>query len=505
MENRITKDLLTYLPGKLLPGLAAFITVPIYTRLFSPAEFGNYTLAIAASEFFLLGTATGFGQAAVRFFSRYKLKSDLAGYFATVFGSVAIITLAATIIWSGIMAIFRSFIPADLYPLLWGALVLFVVGATSSTLMDVLRGQEKGKWYSILWIGQSYGGIILGLVLVLVFGFGIEGLIWGQILGLLISIIPLLWLTTHAVRVSVSNLHWPDLKQLWAFALPFTIGNIAFWSLSLADRYIIEVVRGSYEVGLYSVATKISSKSIQLLASLFFLVPAPIISRLWEEQGRKATEEALTSFTRIFLLMIFPAVTGLIVIASPLIKVLADEAYYDGYQAIWLVSIAAMALGLSDLGSSGSLVQNRSGIIARNQCLAAVAGLILNITLIPKLGFIGAAISAASAFSLLAVLQAISSARFLTWHWPVTTLWRVLMGCGALAGAVLLLQLIIPTGTTAWLFVNLVLSITIGMLVYGAVLWVFGEISPKQILMFFKPISHQSSKSPIVGEMKSKI
>ena len=77
MQSRITKDLLTYLPAKALPALAAFITVPIYTRLFSPDQFGNFALAVAASELLLLGTATGFGQAAVRFFSAYQLKSRL--------------------------------------------------------------------------------------------------------------------------------------------------------------------------------------------------------------------------------------------------------------------------------------------------------------------------------------------------------------------------------------------------------------------------------------------
>ena len=82
MQRRITKDLLTYLPARALPALAAFITVPIYTHLFSPAEFGNYVLAVAAAEFLLLATVTGFGQAAVRFFSAYQLRSGLSSYFA---------------------------------------------------------------------------------------------------------------------------------------------------------------------------------------------------------------------------------------------------------------------------------------------------------------------------------------------------------------------------------------------------------------------------------------
>ena len=440
MQKRITKDLLTYLPAKALPALASFITVPIYTRLFSPDQFGNYVLAIAAAEFLLLGTITGFGQGAVRFFSAHKRRSSLSSYFAVILGSVGLITLLAATASAGILVIFRSLIPSDLYPLLWAAIALFVVSACFTTLMDVLRGQEEGRWYSVIWIGQSYGGIIFGLILVLVFKTGVGGLIWGQMLGLLLPIIPLVWLTTRSVAIRPAHFNRSDFGQLWRFAWPVTIGNIAFWTLYLSDRYIIDMFHGTYEVGLYSVAHKISSRSILLLVSLFFLVPAPIICRLWEERGRQATEEALTAFTRMFLLTVIPAVIGLAVVAGPLVRLLADEAYFGGYRAIWLVACASMALGLSDLGSTGCLITNRTRLIARNQCVAAGVSLILALILVPALGFMGAALSAAASFSLMAGLQAITSARFLTWRWPLTSLWRVLAASALMSVAVLLVQ-----------------------------------------------------------------
>jgi len=297
----------------------------------------------------------------------------------------------------------------------------------------------------------------------------------------LLPIAPLVRLTTRSVAIRTADFDRSDFRQLWAFALPFTIGNLAFWSLSLADRYIVEVLRGSYEVGLYSVAAKIPQRSIQLLVGLFFLVPAPIISRLWEERGRQATEEALTAFTRMFCLMVIPAVAGLALVAAPLMRLLADEAYFAGYPVIGLVACAAAGLGLSDLGSSGCLVTNRTHLIARNQCLAAGAGLILNLIFVPVLGFIGAALSAALSFSFLAGLQAITSARFLTWRWPLRSLWRVLVASAAMAGSVLLVRAGLPSDTTVWQVVNLLLSIAIGALVYGAVLWALGEISPPQL------------------------
>jgi O-antigen/teichoic acid export membrane protein len=504
MQKRITRDLLTYLPGQALPALAAFITVPIYTHLFSPDQYGNYALAVAAADFLLLGTAVGFGQAAVRFYSTYQLKSSLSSYFSVLFSSVGLITLATAAASAGFLLVFGSLIPSDLYPLFWAALALFVVSACVSTLMDVLRGQEKSRWYTIFSICQAYGGIIFGVILVLGFGMGIGGLIWGQTLGYLLSIVPLVWFTTRSVTIRPAHLNRSDFKQLWAFALPFTIGNIAFWSLNLSDRYFVEMFRGSYDVGLYSVANKISWRSVQLLVHLFFLAPAPIISRLWEERGRQATEEALTSFTRMFFLMIIPAVVGLAVVAAPLMRLLADEAYFVGYPAIWLVACASMALGLSDLGSSGSMVANRTRLIARNQIVAAIVNLILNLILIPILGFMGAAWSTLLSFLLLAILQTITSKRFLTWRWPVTSLWRVLAASAAMSAAVLLLQAGLRSDTTVWQVVILLLSILVGALIYGMVLWALGEISPQQLIGLFRSDQRRVETDPVTGEMGQK-
>ena len=104
---------------------------------------------MVAAEFLLLAVIEGFGQGAIRFFSAYERRSSLSSYFAVVFGSVGLIALVAATASAGILVIFRPLIPYDLYPLLWAALALFVVNACFITLMNVLRGQEKGRWYSV--------------------------------------------------------------------------------------------------------------------------------------------------------------------------------------------------------------------------------------------------------------------------------------------------------------------------------------------------------------------
>ena len=47
MIKDLVKDIVKHLPSKIVPGIVGFINVPIVTRLFSPDEFGNYSLVLA--------------------------------------------------------------------------------------------------------------------------------------------------------------------------------------------------------------------------------------------------------------------------------------------------------------------------------------------------------------------------------------------------------------------------------------------------------------------------
>jgi O-antigen/teichoic acid export membrane protein len=108
MQRRVVKDLLAYLPSKILPALTAFITVPIFTRLFAPDAYGNYNLAVGVSEFLIAGTVTGFAAGAVRFYAAYQLKDKLSDYFGTIFSTTAVFTLIATIIAAGLMLVAKT-------------------------------------------------------------------------------------------------------------------------------------------------------------------------------------------------------------------------------------------------------------------------------------------------------------------------------------------------------------------------------------------------------------
>ncbi|MBI5931818.1 MAG: lipopolysaccharide biosynthesis protein [Chloroflexi bacterium] len=483
MQRRVIKDLLAYLPSKLLPALTAFLTVPIFTHLFAPDQYGNYNLAFGVSEFLIAGTVTGFAAAAVRFYAAYELKGKLSDYFGTIFSTTAVLTLIGAIIAAVLMvtAKIANLVDDDLYSLLWVALLLFMVTSWYTVLMHIVRAEEKSRWFTAFELTLRYGMVGIAIVLATQFDIGVSSIMWGQVIITALLMVPLFWVALRGKTVHFTRLVKADFAPFWAYALPLTIGNLAFWGLRLSDRYIVKIFHGSYEVGVYLVSYNISARSIDLIVGLFIIVPGPIIMRLWEEKGRADAEEALTAITRMFLLLVVPAVIGLAVTSQLLVRFLAEEKYYDGHKAMFFVAASSALFGLGQLGSFGILLGKKTNILARNQFVAVAISLIINLALVPWLGFMGAAIASAVAFGAQTFLQAYYSSKFLTWRWPMQTLWRVVAGSALMAVVAGLIVQFGPEASTKQQALTLLIAVSAGAAAYGITLIALGEVTIRQL------------------------
>jgi O-antigen/teichoic acid export membrane protein len=211
-------------------------------------------------------------------------------------------------------------------------------------------------------------------------------------------------------------------------------------------------------------------------------VPGPILMRLWEEQGREATEEAMTSIARFYFILVTPAMVGLSVLAAPVVQLLAEEAYYEGYKAVWLVAVSRMVFGIGQIGSVGILMANRTRLYARNQFISVGVNLTLNLLLVPPYGFMGAAASACIAFIFQTGLQMYSSSQFLAFRLPFRTMLHVVISSTLMALVVAALDAFGNHDTTLYQLITFLLAVTSGIAVYGLTLWAQGELSPGQIM-----------------------
>jgi len=111
--------------------------------------------------------------------------------------------------------------------------------------------------------------------------------------------------------------------------------------MDLRTTLKLEFYRGSHEVGIYSASYAVSEKSVMLLATLFLLASEPISINIWEKEGEKKSQAFVSKLTRYYLIVCFPAMIGLRVLARPVIEILTAQEYYEGYKIIPLVSLGA--------------------------------------------------------------------------------------------------------------------------------------------------------------------
>lgn len=487
MFKKFIRDLVNYIPSKLLPAITSFISTPIFTRLFLPVTYGNYALATALSDFLYAVSCSGLGSGIFRYYPVYKAKSTLDSFFSIYTLFISVVIIVTSILAVIFLVLFRSFFSDELFSLLLIGVLYFFLSSFFIILTEVLRAQERSRQYTYFQLATTYGGLILSLVLVMYFHTKVQGLLWGNIV-ILLAFLPLIFrMVTKGSRIHPRFIQRTDIREIWQFAWPLTLGNMAMWGLRLSDRYVIGMFRPESEVGIYSVAYNISNKSIDILVTLFILTMSPMIMNSWVNHGRQETEKALSMITRMYLILGIPAVIGISVLAYPIVKLLTSQPYYDGYKVVSVVGMSSFFWGLTQIANRGLLIGKSTRQFANHQLIAAIFNIALNLFLIPKLGFIAAGVTTLAGYILLFSLQAHASQKYLTWRISIRSLINVLIASGGMGVVIFYLYNFLQHQGMKN-FLDLLICLSVGILLYFGTLLVLGEANTnekKQILDAF--------------------
>ena len=479
MLGKFIKDMAKYSLSQLLPALTSFITTPILTRLFLPAEYGNWALALSVSSFLVALTVSGLGSAVIRFYPAYKANSSLKTFFTTMSIFAGLITVLVAGAGYLIVWLFRDLFPNALTDYLPLILLIFISQSIFTVYMAILRAQEKSGAFTTFQLLNNYGGLGMGLLLVIGFGLRIDGLLWGSLLTLVFVLPVLVSLVSRGVEFRLQYFSLQDGLKIFDYAWPLTLGSVAMWGLRLSDLFIISFFRSGHDVGLYTVSYNISAKSIELLVSLFLLSVSPLIMNTWEREGRTATEANLAMVTRVYLVVCLPATVGLSILAFPFVALLTAPEYYEGYRIFGLVTTSSFAWGLANIAQMGMAIKKNTRRLGANQVFAASLHIVLAILLVPRFGYVAAAVTTLIGYTVLLLLHTLASRRHLVWHFPFKTLRNVIvasLGMGVVAYLVYGLSGDDVNGSPLFLLLSVLASVP----TYVVLLWALGEVREKE-------------------------
>lgn len=481
MIKNFIKDTLKYLPSQIIPALIGVIAIPIITHLFLPADYGGYALVINTVTI-LSAIVSWISMGIIRFYPTYEINGKLDKFYATtiklLFFSLAILTS----LFCGCLLLSKNFIPKDLYGLMFLGIFIFIFSSLFETLLNFLRIKRLVSWYSGIFIYKSIISLSIGLILILCFKLGIEGLLWGTILSILL-ILPFLWkkaVDKFSLKYKISR----DLtKEMICYGIPLMLGILAAQILNLSDQYVLSFFRSVEEVGIYSISYSIPEKSILLITGLLLLSIKPLCIHIWEKRGKEQASDFMTKTTRYFLLIVLPTTIGLVALAKPIFDLLVTKEYQAGYRILPLVTLGIFFLGLSQNFSIGLNLFKKTVLDMWAIAIATAANLGLNLIFVPKYGYIAAAITTLVGYVLMLSLRIYFSRKFFVWKFPFQSLFKctlaaLIMGIGVY---------FLINNLNFSIMLNLLLGILFGAMLYTFLLFLLREIqfAEKQVIKNF--------------------
>lgn len=170
-----------------------------------------------------------------------------------------------------------------------------------------------------------------------------------------------------------------------------------------ADITMLGLMKGDFEVGIYSTAYKIKNIITQVTASMLWVV-MPRLSQYFSKNDYVKVNSMLKKVLGMMVLIGFPCVVGSIALSAEIIEIVggAEYALARVPLVILILSFLIDLFGGSFLGNMVCLPGRNERVFLEACCFSTILNIVLNYILIPVGGAVAAAIT--SGISALVIL-----------------------------------------------------------------------------------------------------
>lgn len=374
----------------------SFFLVPLYTSILTTAEYGTYDLFNTTIGLLVPILTLNIAESSLRFaIDKDSNKKEI--FTISIF--YLLIASAIITVVIGINHIFGIIEIVDDYGYLF--ILMFIVNVLVGILTNFTRGIDRVSDVSISGIISTTVMLCLNILFLVNFKMGVIGYFLANILGSLAQSLYLFIRIKGWMYFSVKSLNKKTKREMTDYSKPLIANSISWWINNASDRYIVTLLCGIAENGIYSVGYKIPS-----ILNIF----QNIFNQAWTLSAVKDfdSEDKDGFFSKMYNLYNFCMVllcSVMIVLTKILAKFLYAKEFYEAWKYVPFLMIAIVFGSVSGyIGGIFSAVK-QSKIFAQSTVIGAIVNLVLNIILVYFIGPLGAAIATSVAFWIVWVIR----------------------------------------------------------------------------------------------------
>jgi O-antigen/teichoic acid export membrane protein len=331
--NKLLKNTSLYSIGNIIPQIANFFLLPLYTASLTPSDYGIVQSMQVLSAILTIFFTLAVDRAVYRLYFDFKTEENKKTYLSTIAISLFIISLLIL----GILFIFNNLISKiyssiSFYPFYFYAIITAFLSAYAILPKIYYQINEKARSFITLSLLQFVSNT--GFVIWFVVGVkaGAEGWLKGLMLGNLITLPVFVYVIVKAINFKF-NLEY--LKSSLKYSLPMIPSLLSAWILNMSDRIFIEQYFSLKEVGIYSLGYRIAGL-VLIVTGAFNLAYNPVFFKLANSDDQITAKKKLSQYNYIYILMLLIIVFFISFFAKEVLQLFFKPIYLsnDNYNCI---------------------------------------------------------------------------------------------------------------------------------------------------------------------------
>ena len=388
--------------------LLIFLMMPFYTRVMSTEDYGIADVLVQTCNLLIPFATVGINNAIIRF--GLDRGSSKKGVF-----TIGLITIAAGFV---LMVLCDPIISQ--VSVLRGYTVYLYLFVLASALHGLCSQFARAigyiRFYAINGIFATALTIVLNILFLAVFKWGVKGYIWSTIITDFTCAVLVFLLTRLHRFVRFKKVTKELYMKMLSYCMPLIPNTVCSLIVSISDRYLITYMIGEAANGIYAVSNKIPT-ILMIVANIF--AEAWQISAVTEEEGR---ERFFSRVCGVYQAIAFTTASLLIVTAQLSTKILAAPSYYEAWHYIPILVSATTFSCIATFLASVYMVEKKSMCTLVTTMLGAVINIVLNTWWIPVYGVYGAAVATLISYFIMFAVRAVHSRKYVKIKWNMKKL-----------------------------------------------------------------------------------
>ena len=463
---KVLKNYAYNLSYQLLVIILPIITTPYVTRIFSSDDLGTYGYFSSIVTYFILLATLGVANYGTKVISGHRkdIDKNFWGIYSLQLGA----TIFSIFLYC-VLYIFLQFMHNPVALIL--GLSLLSKGLDISWLF---QGLEDFRKITVRNITVK----LVGVIAIFLFIKSANDL---HLYVFLLTIFELLgqlsmWLPAREF-IGKPHFDWEYAKQHLRPIILLFLPQIAISLYVTLDRTMLGALASTKDVGIYDQALKLVNILLTLVTSLGSVM-LPRVSNLLSLGDHKAINKMHEMSFLIYNLVIFPIMAGMLIVNDDFVNFFLGQDFQEARYAIAIMIFRMFFIGWTNIMGIQILIpHNKNKEFMLSTTIPAIVSVGLNLLLLPKLGYIGAAIVSVLTEVLVWLIQLFYTRSYLREVPILGSLIKIIISSGVMYGILLFIKQFLNVSP----MINVGLYAILGAIIYASLILILKVINPNEL------------------------